>query len=65
MMYGKSLAKTAGMFLTGLAVGYALAQCLNYNRCCDDDGCTCCEDKPPLRVKPVPITIKTKQGENV
>lgn len=65
MMYGKSLAKIAGLFFSGLAVGFALAQCLNYSHCCDDDGCTCCEDKPPLHVKPVPITKKTTQEENV
>jgi hypothetical protein len=58
-MNGKNFAKTAGMFLAGLALGYAFAQYLSY-RACEENECSCCEENPPLRVKPVPIAIKKK-----
>ena len=56
-MQGKDIAKASALFFTGLTAGYLLAKHIGIGCCCEEAD----EDrdrKPPLHVKPVPISKK-------
>lgn len=57
-MQGKDYVKAAGLFFTGLTAGFLLAKHIFTDCCCGLEEEDCCGDKPPLHVKPVPITKK-------